>query len=529
MYGVGEALEQPTSVAVGADGSTSATLTLDAALYEGPQYQIHTRMFNGDIPGPTLRVRQGGMLSVAFSNALEGDPEGTVATVMNSFGSPNITNMHTHGLHVSSESPGDSIHTHVDPGGSFDYTFVLPSDHAPGTHWYHPHVHGSTALQAGGGAGGLIIVEDEAGDLPEVYATMEEILVMLHHLNLASNNFGLVDVAARSNDDMTEAGYSNSGRGGTTGTSYVVANGQFQPVVSLEPNTWVRLRMAYAALESRLELSVSSGCEMQLLAKDGVYVRDAPRPISTAYLPSGGRADVALRCVNAGTYAMSSTAGTQQGPGGGAVEQTTIMTLSVSGTDGGADATLPSLDYAYPCYLADLRDVSDGALITGKEISFDRGLAINSAKFNHDVPTFSVAVGAIEEWTIKGSEVHPFHLHVVPYQLQSNNNVDPAYFQAGDWHDTSFVDDGDTVRVHMDSFTGEMIIHCHFLVHEDQGMMSWVRVTGTEGTQSYLCTGSDAPSGEVKAQTVESSDDASNSCGGGYTYLLVLLSAVLLS
>jgi len=33
-----------------------------------------------------------------------------------------------------------------------------------GTHWYHPHLHGSTALQTGGGAHGIIIVEDAASD-----------------------------------------------------------------------------------------------------------------------------------------------------------------------------------------------------------------------------------------------------------------------------------------------------------------------------------------------------------------------------
>ena len=37
-------------------------------------------------------------------------------------------------------------------------------------------------------------------------------------------------------------------------------------------------------------------CEMFLLAKDGIYIRDFPRAISKARIPGGGRADVMVRC-----------------------------------------------------------------------------------------------------------------------------------------------------------------------------------------------------------------------------------------
>ena len=40
----------------------------------------------------------------------------------------------------------------------------------------------------------------------------------------------------------------------------------------------------------------SEHCEMKLLAKDGIYLDDAPRDISTAILSPGNRADLAVRC-----------------------------------------------------------------------------------------------------------------------------------------------------------------------------------------------------------------------------------------
>ena len=59
---------------------------------------------------------------------------------------------------------------------------------------------------------------------------------------------------------------------------------------------------------------------------------------------------------------------------------------------------------------------------------------------------------------------------------------DPTYFQAGDWHDTLYDGAGAaTVRLYTDTFTGKMVIHCHILEHEDQGMMGIFEITGTEG------------------------------------------------
>ena len=51
--------------------------------------------------------------------------------------------------------------------------------HTPhsGTHWYHPHRHGSTALQVGGGLVGLLIVDDAPGEVPHYIAAMDEVVL----------------------------------------------------------------------------------------------------------------------------------------------------------------------------------------------------------------------------------------------------------------------------------------------------------------------------------------------------------------
>ena len=44
---------------------------------------------------------------------------------------------------------------------------------------------------------------------------------------------------------------------------------------------WTRLRMVYSALKTAIGMTISDtnalGCEWKLLAKDGIYVADAPR------------------------------------------------------------------------------------------------------------------------------------------------------------------------------------------------------------------------------------------------------------
>ena len=38
------------------------------------------------------------------------------------------------------------------------------------------------------------------------------------------------------------------------------------------------------------------------------------------------------------------------------------------------------------------------------------------------------------------------------------------------------------VRLQTDAFTGLVPLHCHYLVHEDQGMLATIRIEGVEGT-----------------------------------------------
>jgi hypothetical protein len=149
---VGLPLVQPTQCVSG-----NCVLSLGAMKYDGPVLSFTTRGYNGNLPGPTIRVRAGDTFNITLVNELE-DIDNTDYG-MNEFRHPNTTNLHTHGLHSSSKPPGDNVFVSVKPLSSHNYSYSILDTHMGGTYWYHPHLHGCTALQIGGGAFGNDVIE----------------------------------------------------------------------------------------------------------------------------------------------------------------------------------------------------------------------------------------------------------------------------------------------------------------------------------------------------------------------------------
>ena len=72
----------------------------------------------------------------------------------------------------------DNIFRSMLPGQIYDIVIPIPSDHTRGTYWYHPHHHGSADIQLTGGMAGVVIIEGDFDDIPEVMAAEERVLVL---------------------------------------------------------------------------------------------------------------------------------------------------------------------------------------------------------------------------------------------------------------------------------------------------------------------------------------------------------------
>ena len=68
------------------------------------------------IPGPTIRMEACQTYELTYTNNLEGPNPGGE---WNHMKDPNTTNIHTHGLHISGESPADDVlFVELTPGDS---------------------------------------------------------------------------------------------------------------------------------------------------------------------------------------------------------------------------------------------------------------------------------------------------------------------------------------------------------------------------------------------------------------------------
>src|ERR671910_227425 len=117
--------------------------------------------YNGSIPGPTLRVREGSELLVNVRN--DGDLEATV---------------HWHGLRL--ENAYDGTHETQAPipvGGTFSYRVRFPD---PGVYWYHPHIREDYGQEMGLYGNILVVPADPEYWPPvnrEVVLTLDDILL----------------------------------------------------------------------------------------------------------------------------------------------------------------------------------------------------------------------------------------------------------------------------------------------------------------------------------------------------------------
>jgi FtsP/CotA-like multicopper oxidase with cupredoxin domain len=143
------------------------------------------RSYNGKVPGELIKVRPGETLRVRVKNSLPPcDSKGWDGShnVPHMFDS---TNLHLHGLDVIPHlfepvGTGNPLAKMIDimPGQSYDYEFKIPDDQPPGLSWYHPHHHGSTAVQAVSGMAGPLITYGDIDQVPEIKAARDILLAI---------------------------------------------------------------------------------------------------------------------------------------------------------------------------------------------------------------------------------------------------------------------------------------------------------------------------------------------------------------
>ena len=281
-------------------------------------YLLPRELTMAKLGGPLVRVKQGDELHITLVNKLAKDK---TASCPNAFQLANTTNIHLHGMHVSPSGMSDDIFRQIAPGTHGNYVYKIPIDHPVGTFWYHPHNKGSSSLQQGGGMAGALIVDPKS---PETYydgmgelASMKESVLLLQHL--CFHDMGKYQSSAPyinhlqvSKWGLDQLSPNPVYRDPSRLPDYIMANGQYQPNITVQPGEFRLFRLINAGTNAFLRLRVVSDgssnpeCDTYIVAKDGIYVGNRAYLASAPLLAPGSRIDVAIRCNVSGIFHLAS-------------------------------------------------------------------------------------------------------------------------------------------------------------------------------------------------------------------------------
>jgi FtsP/CotA-like multicopper oxidase with cupredoxin domain len=471
--------------------------------------------------------------------------------------------------------------------GGFPHCFRLPAydpakvkmGQSPGTHWYHAHKHGSTALNVGNGMTGAFIIEGEYDDaLRDYYKATPT------HQNWGLEEHVLVIQQLSSGLNLMSA--ANIGN-----PAPLSVNGRLAPVVTMRPNQVALWRIVNSNQRSFVQFrgdapQHNKNNKTRVLwrqtAQDGVQL--APQnytlvgaPNNSFNLAAANRADVLVQAPAAeGDYNIPVMATVNDLPDTDPSPITTLLTVRVTRDNAKIiDPPMPFMDEKdFPKLPPFLKDIEE-LIVVERHLRFDttpysdrshvsKGLTppkgtmpvhqINDKLYSDQVVDQTMFLDTVEAWKISNKTVniaHPFHIHINPFQIvelfqpnsaEATDPNNPCYAdptkpetwracrplpQPFVWWDTfsiptarqevltcQKVEDCEpaSIRPYVTcmkfpvprkdppppvdlvpqcrvtipgyfkfksrfvDFTGQYVIHCHILAHEDRGMMELVQV-----------------------------------------------------
>lgn len=484
-----------------------ATLEVKYAENQIASCIVNLRSYNGNLVGPTLRAKPGDRLEMIIKNMLPLNPPMDPQDILD-HREFNTTNLHTHGLHVSPEEISDNVLRKMAPDpDSEGYRVIIdiPKKHPAGTFWYHPHVHGSTAIQVSSGMAGALIIEGGLDEVPAIKAAEEKILV-LQQISY--------DTQGRIESFETSLGFQGGKSQWLNLHRQHTINGQLYPTLTMRPGEMQRWRLIHAGVEETIMATLYGPSKEELesieiikerileeelkqiplheIAEDGLALGkiDDWQQIE---LQPGYRSDILVKLEKEGFYYLLDDSSDENTSLSGNVEsEKPLARIHVQGEQMNMD--LP--DTAELAPLRPFPDIQDDEVTGYQSVVFCMCEApdpqdpthtknklvftVNGNTFDEKRPPRLLKLNAVEEWEVSTdinslAPFHPFHIHVNPFQFV---RLGPDGKREIVWKDTLIIRQGtpQKLRMRYQDFHGTFVMHCHILGHEDQGMMEAVKI-----------------------------------------------------
>ncbi len=247
------------------------TITLQPMLVKKTIGETSLAMYgyNGQIPGPMIRAKQGTTITVDVTNSIDMP-----------------TTIHWHGIRLENSNDGipDVTQAAIQPNGSFRYTVVFPDE---GIYWYHPHVRED--IQQDMGLYGNLLVLPES---QEAYAPVNDTQVVVLDDLLLNDNGTIVPYGSKT------ANFAMMGRFGNT----LLVNGDTSFKRTVPKGSVIRFYFTNVASARPFRLQIP-GAKMKLVGSDvGRYERETF--VDSLTLGPAERGIVDVYFEQSGTYAL---------------------------------------------------------------------------------------------------------------------------------------------------------------------------------------------------------------------------------
>ena len=439
------------------------TFTLRAAqdrtlLLPAPYSDTPTWSYNGKVPGPEIRARQGDRIRVEVTNAL-----------------PEDTTVHWHGLRLPNAMDGVAFLTQkpISPGETFAYEFDALD---AGTFWYHPHQRSFEQVERG--LYGPLIVDEP--NPPQVDRDVTWVL----------DDWRLSGDGTIADDFEAPMDLSHAGRLGNT----LTINGKVPGDFLVQQGERIRLRLINVANARFFALDFGT-LGARIIALDGQPVAPHSPPDGVVVLGSAMRADVMLDCPGG--------PGTRVQVVDRAYRGDEYRLLDVVYGDSPLRDAPPAWEIALPPNPLAEPDLASarrheilftggmmGAMIerdmglgrtrgmmggtTGGGMWFVNGVAADGPMLEPFL-TLERGTSHVLEMTNATAFSHPIHLHGHSFRVISRDGKPTAYQE---WQDTVLISPRERVEIALVADNpGDWMFHCHILEHQAAGMMGVIRVT----------------------------------------------------
>ena len=419
--------------------------------------------FNGKVPGPETRIRQGDRLQVEVTNGL--DEEATV---------------HWHGIRLPHAMDGVPYltQTPIASGEKFIYEFDAVD---AGTFWYHPHQR--SFEQVGRGLYGPLIIEE--ANSPRVDRDVTWVL----------DDWRLAEDASISDDFGNAHDFSHAGRLGNT----VAINGHVPETFEVASGERIRLRLINAANARIFALDFGDHAP-RIIALDGQPVTPYDPPGGLVVLGPAMRADVILDCVGEPGVQSQLVDRAHRGNDFRVLDFTYAETALRKATPDWP-ITLPVNPIPEPdLSSAQRHEVTFTGGMMGMMVEREMGLEPRGGMMGggmmgmmHDgrgiwfvngkaaeghvldpFLTLKRDASHILEMTNATAFDHPIHLHGHSFRVISRNGAPTPHRE---WQDTVLMAPRERVEIaFVADNLGDWMFHCHILEHQAAGMMGVIRV-----------------------------------------------------